>query len=163
MEMPDLTTEDFLIAYVVNPPEIFDANWTRNVARAVQDELVKAPDALEFRIPKPMVDERLPSEEPSPKILVACETSGLHRNNPIVENAEEENEYFILISEPEHKPCQDQATGQATGGEAFSLISEPCQDKSTEGFCRAAFAAFAAFAALILAAGYSFVATHEIA
>ena len=93
------------IAYVVNPPEYVNAAWGNAMKRLVIEELKKYPDAKEIRFRKNRVYLNLNNEvdsveERDNNILIACETSKLHKNNPLVIEAEAMNEFLVLMSDP---------------------------------------------------------------
>jgi len=93
------------IAYVVNTPEYVNAAWGNAMKRLVIEELKKYPDAKEIRFRKNRVYLNLNNEvdsveERDNNILIACETSKLHKNNPLVIEAEAMNEFLVLMSDP---------------------------------------------------------------
>ena len=93
------------IAYVVNPPEYVNAAWGNAMKRLIIEELKKYPDAKEIRFRKNRVYLNLNNEvdsveERDNNILIACETSKLHKNNPLVIEADAMNEFLVLMSDP---------------------------------------------------------------
>jgi hypothetical protein len=114
------------IAYVVNTPEYVNAAWGNAMKRLVIEELKKYPDAKEIRFRKNRVYLNLNNEvdsveERDNNILIACETSKLHKNNPLVIEAEAMNEFLVLISDP----APATATATSTAGPLPMMPKEP--------------------------------------